>query len=599
MTTIPPRAIRPDGSIDFIGDQSMGSKNLTNLAAPINPNDAATKTYVDSTAGDHGLLAGLGDDDHTQYILVAGTRDFSGNQGMGTNRLTGLGAPTADTDAATKGYVDAAVEGLDVKDSVRVATTAGGVLATDFDNGKTVDGIVLATGDRILIKDQATASENGIYTVNASGAPTRANDFATGAGVAGAFCFSEEGTANSDNGFVCTSNKGADVVGTDALSFAKFNGAGSGESNTASNVNVGGVGVFKQKTGVNLEMRGINAGSSVITVTLDAANNEIDIDWKPNNLTSAIPAVGDSIPFIDTSDTNKSKKTIASNLLNLTDHGAIQGLGDDDHSQYILVAGTRAFSGDQSMGSNKITNVATPITNNDAANKAYVDNLINGIRWKASVRVATTAGGTLATSFENTDTVDGIVLATGDRILIKDQATGSENGIYTVNATGAPTRSDDLATSDSAANISIFVEEGTANADKAFNCTNNSGSDVVGTDALVFVQFGAGGGGDTHPVVDTTSLVKDPTTSTKQMRIDVGNIAASTTRVLTMPDSDVVLKKHNYAASTAPTVNDDSGSGYAVGSTWWDTTADEIYGCVDATSAAAVWKNLSGGLSPP
>ena len=70
----------------------------------------------------------------------------------------------------TKNYVDAQLQGLDVKNSVRVATTANGTLATAFANGQTVDGITLATNDRILLKDQSTGSENGIYTVNASGA---------------------------------------------------------------------------------------------------------------------------------------------------------------------------------------------------------------------------------------------------------------------------------------------------------------------------------------------------------------------------------------------------------------------------------------------
>lgn len=64
---------------------------------------------------------------------------------------------------------------------VRVATTANGTLATAFANGSTVDGVVLATGDRILLKNQTTTTDNGIYTVNASGAPTRAADFTTGA----------------------------------------------------------------------------------------------------------------------------------------------------------------------------------------------------------------------------------------------------------------------------------------------------------------------------------------------------------------------------------------------------------------------------------
>ena len=141
-------------------------------------------------------------------------------------RITSLGTPTQTTDAATKAYVDSQLQGLDVKNSVRVATTANGTLSSAFANGQTVDGITLATNDRILIKDQSTGSENGIYTVNASGAPTRATDFDADSEVTGGtFFFVEEGTVNADNGFVMT-NDGSVTVGTTALVFTQFSGAG-------------------------------------------------------------------------------------------------------------------------------------------------------------------------------------------------------------------------------------------------------------------------------------------------------------------------------------------------------------------------------------
>ncbi len=121
--------------------------------------------------------------------------------------------------------------------------------------------------------------------------------------------------------------------------------------------------------------------------------------------------------------------------------------------------------------------------------KSQLDAAVNGLSWKEPVAVATTAAGTLATDFENGDTIDGVVLVTGDRILIKDQASGVENGIYTVNASGAPSRADDMPIGSDAASDAVFVQEGTANADIGFTCTNDIATGVVGTDALVFVQF--------------------------------------------------------------------------------------------------------------
>lgn len=171
------------------------------------------------------------------------------------------------------------------------------------------------------------------------------------------------------------------------------------------------------------------------------------------------------------------------------DHGSLAGLSDDDHTQYVLVAGTRAFTGNQSHGGNRITSVADPSSAQDAATKNYVDGLASGgVSWKNSVRAATSAAGTLASSFENGDTIDGVTLATGDRILIKDQATASENGIYVVAASGAPARAADSDTAAEIRQAAVWVEEGTANADTAWVLTTNAPI-TLGSTSLVFVQF--------------------------------------------------------------------------------------------------------------
>lgn len=144
----------------------------------------------------------------------------------GGGTLTGLPTtPVGSTDAVSKAYVDSVAQGLSVKNSVRVATTAAGTLASSFANGSVVDGVTLVTGDRVLIKNQAAPAENGIYTVNASGAPTRAIDSDLWSEIAGAFTFVEEGTAQHDTGWVCTSDLGG-TVGTTAITWTQFSGAG-------------------------------------------------------------------------------------------------------------------------------------------------------------------------------------------------------------------------------------------------------------------------------------------------------------------------------------------------------------------------------------
>jgi len=111
-----------------------------------------------------------------------------------------------------------------------------------------------------------------------------------------------------------------------------------------------------------------------------------------------------------------------------------------------------------------------------AVRKDYVDNLLQGIKWKQSVRVCTTAEGTMATSFANGSIVDGITLVTGDRILIRNQVTTpSSNGIYTVNASGAPTRATDANTWLELVSASVMVENGTTLGDTSWVFTIDQG----------------------------------------------------------------------------------------------------------------------------
>lgn len=162
------------------------------------------------------------------------------------NSQAKFGTPTDANHAATKAYVDAARSGLDVKASVRAATTAPVLIASGLEAGDVIDAVTLVAGDRVLVKDQSTASENGIYVVQASGAAVRATDangtVDTGTVSGGTFTFVEEGTDNGDAGYVVSSN-GTINVGVDAMNWVQFSGtgqitAGDGMSKLGNTLNV-------------------------------------------------------------------------------------------------------------------------------------------------------------------------------------------------------------------------------------------------------------------------------------------------------------------------------------------------------------------------
>lgn len=143
---------------------------------------------------------------------------------MGGYKILVMGAPSSTSDAATKGYVDSVAQGLQVKNAVRVASTANITNLLSAPTGP-IDGITMANGDRILVKNQSTGSENGIYLWNSAGC-TRAGDMDSGLEVLGAFCFVQQGTTQADTGWVCT-NDAPFTMGSTAMTWTQFSGAGS------------------------------------------------------------------------------------------------------------------------------------------------------------------------------------------------------------------------------------------------------------------------------------------------------------------------------------------------------------------------------------
>ena len=216
-------------------------------------NDGITIGDTDTSLGDTiTALSGLTTasiDNLTLDANTISTTNSNGDMILAPNGTGSVTVPSGYTARAgfgsdslvNKSYVDSVANGLDVKASVRVATTAN--LAGTYNNGAgtitagsngaiSVDGVTLVVNDRVLVKDQSTAAQNGFYKVTTVGSGsaafvlTRTPDAdAASELTAGAFTFTEEGTANADNGYVLSTN-GAITLGTTGITFEQFSGAG-------------------------------------------------------------------------------------------------------------------------------------------------------------------------------------------------------------------------------------------------------------------------------------------------------------------------------------------------------------------------------------
>lgn len=190
-----------------------GSSNVSGALTLANTGVTAG-TYTKVTVNAKGLATSGGTASLSD--LSAPTADF----GFGGFKLTGLADPVNAQDAATKNYVDSTAQGLDVKGSVKAATTANITLS----GTQTIDGVAVIAGDRVLVKNQSTASQNGIYVV-AAGAWSRSSDMDAWTEFPGAFTFVEEGTTQADTGWVCTVNQGG-TLGTTAVTWVQFSSTG-------------------------------------------------------------------------------------------------------------------------------------------------------------------------------------------------------------------------------------------------------------------------------------------------------------------------------------------------------------------------------------
>ena len=283
------------------GTPAFGALNLSQGSAvtgtlPIG--NGGTGSATGSITGSGALTFTAGGTNTNVTLAPNGT----GSVDVSNKKIINLAEPTAASDAATKGYVDGMAQGLDLKASVFCASTAniagvynngtsgvGATLTPALQAALSLDGVNANTvGVRVLIKDQTTQAQNGIYVVTQVGGVgqspilTRADDFNQPAEIPGAFTFVEQGTTQADRGYVCTTDAASLAIGTTNITFTQFSSAGSYTASTGITLNGTD---FQLATGNVLSLFNINADGfiarngtgTVVVRTLTGTTNQISI----------------------------------------------------------------------------------------------------------------------------------------------------------------------------------------------------------------------------------------------------------------------------------------------------------------------------------
>jgi hypothetical protein len=313
--------------------------------------------------------------------------------------ITGLGSPSVSSDAATKSYVDTAVAGIRTRAVCRAASTANVVIASALENGDTLDGVTLATGNRVLLKDQTSALENGIYTVVASGAASRDTEFDIISELAGQMVVIQEGTSNADKFFLCTTDSSA-TLDVSSITFTVVTPQNTG---TITSI-VAGTGL----SGGNITSSGtiaIDTATTVDKTTIQTLTNKTLTSPKINE-DVAVTSTATELNILD----GVTSTTAELNILDALSRGSIL-YGNASAATSILTKGT-----------------ANQVLTSDGTDISWSNPASGGTDWQSSIVTAATLNAVSGNGYWINTTSNACTItlpasaAVGDTIVFVDYA---------------------------------------------------------------------------------------------------------------------------------------------------------------------------------
>jgi phage-related tail fiber protein len=378
---------------DATGSGSFDGSGNFSAALTLAATGVAAGTYQNVTVDAKGrVTAGSNPTTLAGFGITDGLKKTGDTM---TGDLTLYRDPTQAMHAATKQYVDNMALGIDAKGSVHVASTGNIAVTTETATTLTLtsalitmDGVTLAVGDRILLKDQTDGSQNGIYTYTSSTLLTRASDANSNVKVTpGMYAFVEEGTINADSGWLLTVN-GTITIGTTVLTFVQFSGAGQVTA---------GTGLTKNGNTLALATSGATAGT-YRSVTVDIYGR---VTAGTNPTTLAGYGITDAAPSSHVGATGTAHgvaTTLVNGFMSSADKTKLDGLSNYTHPNSGVTAGTYQnvtvnAQGHVTAGSNPTTVDGYGIT--DAVKKdgsVAMDDLTVGFRVGAIGARSTTSG---------------------------------------------------------------------------------------------------------------------------------------------------------------------------------------------------------------